>query len=63
VSDRLHDLSTERRWDKLSEHVTDEMVDTFSVEADWPDLREAVKDRYDHVDRVSLYTPFDGADH
>lgn len=62
VSDTLHDLSTAGRWDELSEHVTDEMLDAFSVEADWPDLRGALEDRYEHVDRVSLYTPFDGGD-
>lgn len=62
ICDILHDLSTEGRWDELAEHITDEMVDAFSVEGDWPDLRAAVEDRYDHVDRVSLYTPFDGGD-
>lgn len=62
VCDTLHDLSTAGRWDELGDHVTDEMVDAFSVEADWPDLRDAVEARYDHVDRVSLYTPFDGGD-
>lgn len=62
VCDTLHDLSAQGRWDELSEHVTDEMLDAFSVEADWPDLRDAVEDRYEHVDRVSLYTPFDGGD-
>lgn len=60
VCETLHDLSTAGRWDELGEHVTDEMVDAFSVEADWPDLRDAVEDRYDHLDRVSLYAAFDG---
>lgn len=63
VCTTLHDLSMQGRWDELSEHVTDEMLDAFAVEADWPDLREAVERRYDHVDRVSLYTTFDGSDH
>jgi len=62
VSDTLHDLSTEGRWDELGEHVTDEMVETFSVEANWPDLRATIEDRYEHLDRVSLYTPFDGGE-
>ncbi|MFO7927625.1 MAG: TIGR03617 family F420-dependent LLM class oxidoreductase [Halobacteriota archaeon] len=62
VSDTLHDLSTAGRWDELGEHVTDEMLEAFSVEADWPDLRAALEERYEHVDRVSLYTPFDGGD-
>lgn len=60
VCETLHELSTSDRWDELGEHVTDEMVGAFSVEADWPDLRDAVEDRYDRLDRVSLYTPFDG---
>lgn len=62
VCETLHDLSTEGRWDELGEHVSDEMVDAFSVEADWPDLRDAIEERYDHLDRVSLYAPFDGGD-
>jgi probable F420-dependent oxidoreductase len=62
VCDTLHDLSTKGRWDELGDHITGEMVDAFSVEADWPDLRDAVEDRYEHLDRVSLYTPFDGGD-
>jgi len=62
VVEDLHELSTEGRWDELPDLVTDEMLAAFTVEADWPDLREAVADRYDHVDRVSLYTPFDGGE-
>lgn len=62
VCDTLHDLSTDGRWDEMSEHVTDEMVAAFSVEGDWPDLRDRLEDRYEYVDRVSLYTPFDGDD-
>lgn len=62
VCDDLHELSTEGRWDELGDHVTDEMVDAFSIEADWPDLRTAIEERYEHVDRVSLYTPFDGSE-
>lgn len=60
VCDILHDLTIEGRWDELSENVTDEMVAAFSIEADWPNLRSAIEDRYEYVDRVSLYTPFDG---
>lgn len=60
VCDTLHDLSTDGRWEEMSEHVTDEMVAAFSVEGDWPDLRDRLEERYGYVDRVSLYTPFDG---
>lgn len=60
VCDTLHHLSTEGRWDELSEHITDEMVTAFSIEATWSNLREAIDDRYEYIDRVSLYSPFDG---
>lgn len=62
VCDTLHELAGENRWDELGEHVTDEMVEAFSVEGEWEDLRDRLADRYEHVDRVSLYTPFDGGD-
>jgi probable F420-dependent oxidoreductase len=62
VMQELHELTREGRYDELGDPVTDEMVDAFSVEADRENLRDALEDRYDHVDRVSLYTPFDGAD-
>jgi len=60
VVETLHSLSTEGRWDELTDHVTDEMVDAFSIEGEWPHLREKLETRYDYVDRVSLYTDFDG---
>lgn len=62
VCDTLHELAGENRWDELGEHVTDEMVEAFSVEGEWPELRDRLAERYEHVDRVSLYTPFDGGD-
>jgi probable F420-dependent oxidoreductase len=62
VSETLHELSVDGRWDELADHVTDEMVEAFSVEADWPELVDALERRYNHVDRISLYTPFDGGD-
>jgi probable F420-dependent oxidoreductase len=62
VSDTLHELAGEKRWDDLADHVTDEMVDAFSVEGDMAELRDRLESRYDHLDRVSLYTPFDGGD-
>lgn len=62
VCDTLHELSVEGRWDELGEPITDEMLEAFSVEGDWPELRAEIEDRYEHVDRVSLYTPFDGSE-
>lgn len=60
VCDRLHELSVEDRWDEMPELVTDEMVDTFAVEGRWDELRDRLEDRYDHIDRVALYKPYDG---
>lgn len=62
VCDTLHELSAEGRWDELGDHVTDEMVDAFCVEGDWQTLRDAIEDRYEYVDRISLYSPFDGGE-
>lgn len=62
VCSELHALTTEGRWDELGDPITDEMVDTFSVEAKWTNLRDRLQDRYEHVDRASLYTPFDGSE-
>lgn len=61
--DELHDLSVNDEWERMPELVTDEMVDTFSVEGCWDELREKIEDRYEHIDRVAVYTPFDGADY
>lgn len=62
VCDRLHELSVDDRWDEMPELVSDEMVEAFTVEGAWEDLRGRLADRYNNIDRVALYTPFDGAD-
>jgi probable F420-dependent oxidoreductase len=62
VCDRLHELSVDDRWDEMPDLVSDEMVDAFAVEGTWDELQDRLADRYDHVDRVALYTPFDGGD-
>ena len=63
VCDALHDLSVSGGWDRMPDLVTDEMVDAFSVSGAWDELRERLAARYEHVDRVALYTPFRGEDH
>lgn len=63
ICDDLHDLSVNDRWDEMGNLVTDEMVETFSVEGPWDELVDRIEDRYDHVDRLSLYTPFRGENH
>lgn len=62
VCDDLHELSVEDRWDEMPDLVTDEMVDAFSVEGPLDELRDRLEERYDHMDRVALYTPFDGSE-
>lgn len=63
VCDTLCRLADENRWDELSDHVTDEMLSTFCVEADWPDLRDALEARYDGLlDRVTPVPRFDGTE-
>lgn len=62
VCDELHSLSVSGDWDQMPELVTDEMLETFAVEAPWSELRDAIEQRYSHVDRVALYMPFDGTD-
>lgn len=62
VCDHLHALSVDDRWEEMPDLVSDEMIDAFAVEGEWTDLRDRLEDRYDNIDRVSLYTPFDGGD-
>ena len=63
VCDELHELSIEDRWDEMPELVTDEMVETFSVEGSYDELRSEIEDRYTHIDRISLYAPFRAEDY
>lgn len=63
VSDRLHELSVNDEWEKMPELITDEMVDAFSVEGRWDELRSRIEDRYEHLDRVAVYMPYRGEDH
>lgn len=62
VCDELHELSVSDEWEQMPHFVTDEMLETFAVEAPWDELRAAVEDRYSNIDRVALYTPFEGDD-
>jgi len=63
VCDTLYHLANEQRWDELSDHVSDEMLSTFGVEADWPDLRGVLESRYGGtLDRITPVTRFNGRD-
>lgn len=62
VCDRLHAMSTKGEWDKMGEEVGREMLEKFVVEGSWEEIGEALATRYGTlVDRIRLYTPFDGA--
>ena len=63
VCDDLHELSVEDRWDEMPELVTDEMVETFSVEGAREELRDEIEARYTHIDRISIYEPYRGEEH
>lgn len=63
VSEQLHELSVNDEWDRMPELVTDEMVDAFSVEGSWDELRERIDRRYEYLDRVAVYAPYRGEDH
>jgi len=63
VCDDLHELSVEDRWDEMPALVTDEMVETFSVEGTYDELRDEIEERYTHIDRISLYAPYRGEEH
>lgn len=61
VGDELHELSKEKRWDDMTELITDEMLATFAIEAPPDGLVDAATEMYDGAaDRVVL--PFEFAD-
>jgi probable F420-dependent oxidoreductase len=60
VCDELHELSVNDEWDRMPNLVSDEMVDAFSIEGSWSDLRGQLNQRYEYIDRVAVYRPFDG---
>ncbi len=61
VGGELHKLSKEKRWDEMTELITDEILSAFSIEAPPDELVDAATEMYDGVaDRVVL--PFEFAD-
>jgi probable F420-dependent oxidoreductase len=61
VCDRLHALSAKGEWQKMASEVPDQMLEEFVVEGTWKEMGGALRKRYGElVDRVRLYTPFDG---
>lgn len=53
VSEPLHRLSMEQRWDELPKYISDEMLDTFAVIGRYDEVGERLKERYGHyADRI-----------
>lgn len=62
VADRLHALAAERRWQDLRTAVDDDLLDTLVTQGTWPQVAEALADRYDGlVDGVMVTPPTDPA--
>jgi probable F420-dependent oxidoreductase len=65
VGRTLWELSKEHKWGEMIGHVTDEMIDTFAVEAPLDEIADEVKSEYAGVaDRVmfDMDTGFEGQD-
>lgn len=61
VGEELHELSKQDKWGEMNEVVTDDIVDTFTIEAPVEELGSAVRDTYgDIADRVGLSHDFNG---
>src|SRR5215211_593738 len=59
VGEELAKLARDKKWDEMPKLITDEMLDTFVVEATPDEVGPALKERYEGlIDRVTLYTPF-----
>jgi probable F420-dependent oxidoreductase len=54
----LHELTRENRWDEMPDLVTDEMLETFAIDAPLEEVPDAIREEYgDVADRVVL--PFE----
>ncbi len=59
VGERLSYLAARKRWDEMPSLITDEMLNTYAVEADWEALPYVLQERYTGLlDRIALYYPF-----
>ncbi len=59
VADELSGLAREKKWREMPRLITDQMLDTFAVEAAPAEVGPALKERYEGlIDRVALYIPF-----
>ena len=59
VGEKLSGLARNKRWDEMTNLITDEMLHAFAVEATPDEIGPALKERYEGlIDRVALYLPF-----
>ena len=59
VGEQLSFLASKQRWGEMTVLISDEMIDTFAVEAAPERMGRAIRERFDGLfDRVSLYIPF-----
>jgi probable F420-dependent oxidoreductase len=59
IGERLGKLARNKKWDEMPKLITDEMLDSFRVEASPDEVGPALRDRYEGlIDRVALYIPF-----
>ncbi|WP_177424271.1 hypothetical protein [Pseudomonas sp. MYb185] len=62
VGDALQQLTREQRWKEMPGILTDEILDTFLITADYEQLPKAMVSRFGGlVDRVTLTVPNDPA--
>ena len=59
VGEQLGALARDKKWREMPQLITDEMLESFAVEAAPDEVGPALKERYENlIDRVALYVPF-----
>ena len=60
---QLHEMSREGQWDEMSDLITDEMMESFAIEAPIDSLAEEIDRKYgDIADRIMI-DDFDGQEY
>jgi probable F420-dependent oxidoreductase len=59
IGEKLGGLARNKKWDEMTNLITDEILHTFAIEASPDEVGPALKERYEGlIDRISLYVPF-----
>src|SRR3954462_13502014 len=59
IGEKLGGLARNKKWDEMTNLITDEMLHTFAVEASPDEVGPALRERYEGlIDRLALYVPF-----